>query len=161
MERPDTTIDLRRERVQAQAAAVYAGGTYPRPYDGSYTEQGTATLALALDRVRFAYDTHRRLRARDPARHFAMDPVLGDSRLVIESVAGIPLVPLPPTIVAIPDGPRAGEQRAIAYDELPLLGRLTLHEPLEARPTEPGRQTVSLDFHARDAPVLVASAPPG
>jgi hypothetical protein len=89
-----------------------------------------------------------------------MDLVLSDSRIVIESVAGIPLVPLPPKTVTIPNGPRAGEQREIAYNELPLLGRLTLHEQLEARPTEPGEQTISLDFNAEDAPLLVASAPP-
>lgn len=167
MDRPDTIIELHRERVQAQAAGVYTGGTYQRPYNGSYSERGTATLRLALDRVWFVYDAHPRLwqeetgsPAHDPVRHFAMDLVLSDSRIVIESVAGIPLVPLPPTTVTIPNGPRAGEQREIAYNELPLLGRLTLHEQLEARPTEPGKQTISLDFNAQAAPVLVASAPP-
>jgi hypothetical protein len=167
MDRPDTIIELHRERVQAQAAGVYAGGTYQRLYNGSYTERGTATLTLALDRVWFVFDAHPRLwqeetgsGAHDPVRHFAMDLVLKDSRIVIESVGGIPLVPLPPTTVTIPNGPRAGEQREIAYNELPLLGRLTLHEQLEARPTEPGKQTISLDFNTQHAPVLVAGVPP-
>lgn len=166
MDRPDTIIELHRERVQAEAAAVYAGGSYEKPYDGSYTEQGTATLNLALGRVWFVLDDHNRLwqevasgSPRDPLRHFALDLVLSDSRIVIQTVAGIPLVPLPPTTVTIPDGPRAGEQRQIAFNEIPLFGRLTLHEQLEARPTEPGRQTISLDFHAQNAPVLVATPP--
>jgi hypothetical protein len=60
MDRPDTIIELHRERVQAQAAGVYTGGTYEQPYNGSYTEKGTATLTLALDRAWFVYDAHLR-----------------------------------------------------------------------------------------------------
>lgn len=91
MDRPDTIIELHRERVQAQAAGVYAGGTYQRPYNGSFTEKGTATLTLALDHVWFVHDAPPRLwqeetsgAAHDPVRHFAMDLVLSDSRIVIE-----------------------------------------------------------------------------
>jgi hypothetical protein len=167
MDRPDTIIELHRERVQAQAAAVFAGDTFQRPYDGSFSEKGTATLTLRLDRVWFVLDAHSRLwqeemggQARDPLRHFAMDLVLEDSRILIESIAGIPLPPLPPATITIPDGPRAGEQRQFVFNELPLFGRLTLHEQLETRATEPGKQTVSLVFNAQSAPVLVAAPPP-
>lgn len=166
MDRPDTIIELHRERVEAQAGAVYAGGSYQQPYVGSYAEEGSATLNLSLGRVWFVFDHHLRLwqeeasgSVHDPRRHFAIDLALDDSRVVIASVAGVPLVPLPPTTVTIPNGPRAGEQRQIAYNEIPLFGRLTLHEQLETRQTAPGLQTISLIFTAANAPVLIAAPP--
>jgi hypothetical protein len=101
-----------------------------------------------------------RWEASDPLRHFAIDLVIFDSRIVIDSVTCIPLVPLPPVAITIPDGPRAGETREIAYNEIPLFGRLTIHDQLEPHQTEPGKQTIALNFAAQDAPVLVATPPP-
>jgi hypothetical protein len=39
------------------------------------------------------------------------------------------------------------------------LGRLTIHDQLEARQAEPGKQTIALDFTQQDAPVLLANSP--
>jgi hypothetical protein len=86
--------------------------------------------------------------------------VIFDSKIVIDSVTCIPLVPLPPVAITIPDGPRAGETREIPYNEIPLFGRLTIHDQLEPHQTEPGKQTIALNFAAQDAPVLVATSAP-
>ena len=56
--------------------------------------------------------------------------------------------------------PRAYESRDIPYNEIPLFGRLTIHEQLEPHQTEPGKQTIALNFGAQDAPVLVAAPLP-
>ncbi|HYO04010.1 MAG TPA: DUF3892 domain-containing protein [Mycobacterium sp.] len=168
MDRPDTLIELHRERVQVQAAAIYNGGHYEQPViiTDPVRVNGTATLNLTLSRVWFLFDSHARLwqeelggLSRDPLRHFAFDLSLSDSKIVIQSIAGIPLVPLPPGTVTVPNGPRGGESKQIAYNEIPLFGRLTLHDQLERRQIGPGTDTISLDFHRQDAPVLVADPP--
>ena len=167
MENPDTVVELHRERVEAEAAKTYQGESYDRPYSGDYTEQGTATLNIALGRVWFVFDSHGRLwqeeaagQPGDPKRHFALDLVLTDSQVAIQSIAGVPLVPLPPRTVTIPDGPRAGESRQIAYNTLPLFGRLTLNEQVSRRVLPSGNETISIDFNPEDAPLLVAKPPP-
>ncbi|CAM3267424.1 hypothetical protein BST27_09640 [Mycobacterium intermedium] len=161
---PDTIIEIHRERVQDQTAGIFSGDKYTESVDGpGYS--ATATLDLTLDRVWFIFDSHQRLwqeetddgELRDPLRHFAIDLVVFNSKIVIDSVSCIPLVKLPPVTITIPDGPRAGESREIAYNEIPLFGRLTLHDQLEPHETEPGRQTIALNFHKQDAPVLVAA----
>src|SRR6185437_4295062 len=163
MHRPDTIIEIHRERVQDQTVEMFGGDKYTESVDGpGYS--ATATLDLTLDRVWFVFDARQRLwqeatedEIHDPLRHFAIDLAIFDSRIVIDSVTCIPLVSLPPTTITIPDGPRAGESREIAYNEIPLFGRLTIHDQLEPRQTEPGMQTIALDFTAQDSPVLVAA----
>ena len=144
---------------------MFGGDKYTESVDGpGYS--ATATLDLTLDRVWFVFDVQQRLwqeqaeaEFRDPLRHFAIDLVIFDSRIVIDSVTCIPLVSLPPATITIPDGPRADESYEIAYNEIPLFGRLTIHDQLEPRQTEPGKQTIALDFTAQDAPALLANSP--
>src|ERR1700753_1290269 len=165
MQRPDTIIEIHRERIQDQTVEMFGGDKYTEAIDGpGYS--ATATLDLTLDRVWFVFDAHQRLwqeqaegEFRDPLRHFAIDLVIFDSRIVIDSVTCIPLVSLPPATITIPDGPRVDESCNIAYTETPRLGRLTIHDQLEPRQTEPGKQTIALDFTTQDAPVLLANSP--
>jgi hypothetical protein len=166
MDRPDTIIEIHRERVQDQTVGMFSGDKYTQSVDGT-GYSATATLDLTLDRVWFILDSHRRLwqeetdgEAGDPLRHFAIDLVIFDSKIVIDSVTCIPLVSLPPATITIPDGPRAGESREIPYNEIPLFGRLTIHDQLEPHQTEPGKQTIALNFAGQHAPVLVATPPP-
>ncbi|OSC28063.1 hypothetical protein B8W69_12680 [Mycobacterium vulneris] len=166
MHRPDTIIEIHRERVQDQTVGMFSGDKYTQSVDGT-GYSATATLDLTLDRVWFVLDSRRRLwqeevdgETRDPVRHFAIDLVIFDSKIVIDSVTCIPLVSLPPATITIPDGPRAGESREIAYNEIPLFGRLTIHDQLEPHQIEPGKQTIALNFTCQDAPVLVAAPSP-
>jgi hypothetical protein len=163
MYRPDTIIEIHRERVQDQTVDMFSGDKYTQSADGT-GYSATATLDLTLDRVWFILDSHQRLwqeetdgETHDPLRHFAIDLVIFDSKIVIDSVTCIPLVELPPATITIPDGPRAGESREIPYNEIPLFGRLTVHDQLEAHQLEPGKRTIALNFAAQDAPVLVAT----
>ncbi len=163
MHRPDTIIEIHRERVQDQTAEMFSGDKYTQSvYGTGYS--ATATLDLTLDRVWFILDSHQRLwqeeadgERQDPLRHFAIDLLIFDSKIVIDSVTCIPLVSLPPATITIPDGPRAGESREIPYNEIPLFGRLTIHDQLEPHEIEPGKQTIALNFTAQDAPVLAAT----
>jgi hypothetical protein len=119
MHRPDTMIEIHRERVQDQTLDVFSGDKYTESVDGT-GYSATATLDLTLDRVWFILDAHQRLwqeqaggESGDPLRHFAIDLVIFDSKIVIDSVTCIPLVELPPATITIADGPRAGESREI------------------------------------------------
>ncbi|MDT7734055.1 MAG: hypothetical protein QOE12_1229 [Mycobacterium sp.] len=165
MQRPDTIIEIHRERVQDQTVDMFSGDKYTEAVDGpGYS--ATATLDLTLDRVWFVTDAQQRLwqeqagdEIGDPLRHFAIDLAIFDSRITIDSVTCIPLVSLPPTTVTIPDGPRVDESREIPYNEIPLFGRLTVHDQLEPWESEPGKQTIALNFTAQDAPILVTGRP--
>ncbi|MCV7401562.1 hypothetical protein H7K24_15570 [Mycobacterium fragae] len=164
MQRPDTIIEIHRERVQDQTVEMFSGDKYTQSVDGT-GYSATATLDLTLDRVWFILDSQQRLwqeeidgESRDPLRHFAIDLVIFDSKIVIDSVTCIPLVELPPATITIPDGPRAGESREIPYQEIPLFGRLTIHDQLEPHQIGPGKQTIALNFTTQDAPVLVATS---
>jgi hypothetical protein len=164
MQRPDTIIEIHRERVQDQTADMFGGDRYTESVDGT-GYSATATLDLTVDRVWFILDSHQRLwqeeadgESQDPLRHFAIDLVIFDSKIVIDSVTCIPLVELPPATITVPEGPRAGESRDIPYNEIPLFGRLTIHDQLEPHQTEPGKQTIALDFGVQDAPVLLATS---
>jgi hypothetical protein len=166
MRRPDTIIEIHRERVQDQTLDMFSGDKYTESVDGT-GYSATATLDLTLDRVWFVLDSHDRLwqeetdgESGDPLRHFAIDLVIFDSKITIDSVTCIPLVELPPATITVSDGPRAGESREIPYNVIPLFGRLTLHDQLEPHQTEPGKQTIALNFTAQDAPVLVATPMP-
>ncbi len=82
MHRPDTIIEIHRERVQDQTVGMFSGDKYTQSVDGT-GYSATATLDLTLDRVWFILDSHGRLwreetdgEARDPLRHFAIDPRL-------------------------------------------------------------------------------------
>jgi hypothetical protein len=166
MHRPDTIIEIHRERVQDQTVEMFSGDKYTQSVDGT-GYSATATLDLTLDRVWFVLDSHERPwqekthgESRDPLRHFAIDLVIFDSKIVIDSVTCIPLVELPPATITVSDGPRTGESRQIPYNEIPLFGRLTIHDQLEPYEIETGKQTIALNFTAQDAPVLVASPLP-
>jgi hypothetical protein len=161
MQRPDTIIEIHRERVQDQTVEMFSGDKYTESVDGpGYS--ATATLDLSLDRVWFIFDAQHRLwqeevdgETHDPVRHFAIDLAIFDSKIAIDSVTCIPLVSLPPATITIPDGPRADESREIPYNEIPLFGRLTVHDQLEPRESEPGKHTIALNFTEQDAPVLL------
>lgn len=101
MHRPDTIIEIHRERVQDQTVEMFSGDKYTQSVDGA-GYSATATLDLTLDRVWFVLDSRRRLwqeevdgELRDPLRHFAIDLAIFDSKIVIDSVTCIPLVSLP------------------------------------------------------------------
>lgn len=175
MDRADTMIELHRESVESQAAEIYDGGHYDQTIS-STAFTAAASVTLQLDHVWFIFETVDSLSSgspdlrpwqeevggmlRDPQRHFAIGLNLMDGSLIsIESVACIPLLPLPPKTVTVPDGPRAGESKVIPYNEIPLYGRLTIHDHLEVRQIEPGKQTISLDLNAQDAPLLMAAPP--
>ncbi len=165
MHRPDTMIEVHRERVQDQTAEIFGGDKYTESVDGT-GYSATATLDLTLDRVWFVVDSQGRPwqeeheqtdgESADPLRHFAIDLVIFNSKIVIDSVTCIPLVPLPPATITVPDGPRAGESQEIPYNEIPLFGRLTIHDQLEPHQTAPGKHNIALNFSVQDAPMLVA-----
>jgi hypothetical protein len=166
MHRPDTMIEIHRERVQDQTLEMFSGDKYTESVDGT-GYSATATLDLTLDRVWFIVDSLDRAwqeeidgDSHDPLRHFAIDLVIFDSKIVIDSVTCIPLVELPPATITIPDGPRAGESREIPYNEIPLFGRLTMHDQLEPHQVDPDKQTIALNFTAQDAPALTAAPSP-
>src|ERR1700761_705995 len=166
MHRPDTMIEIHRERGQDQTLEMFSGDKYTESVDGT-GYSATATLDLTLDRVWFVVDSHERPwreetdgDSDDPLRHFAIDLVIFDSKITIDAVTCIPLVELPPATITIPDGPRAEESREIPYNEIPLFGRLTIHDQLEPHRLDPGKQTIALNFTAQDAPALVAAPPP-
>ena len=163
MHRPDTIIEVHRERVQDQTVEIFGGDKYTESVDGT-GYSATATLDLTLDRVWFVVDSQGRLwqeetdgESRDPLRHFAIDLVIFNSKIAIDSVTCIPLVPLPPATITVPDGPRAGESHEIPYNEIPLFGRLTIHDQLEPLQTEAGKYNIALNFSVQDAPLLVAT----
>ncbi len=172
MDRPDTILELRRDVVQDKAARIYSGDTYAESISGTgFTAQ--ADVTLSLQRVWFLHDAVVSLPSQDPylrlwqelqagatedpLRHFAITLDIADSNITIESVACIPLVPLPPRTITIPNGPRAGESLEIDYNVIPLFGSLTLHDHLEVRDAEVGTKTIVLDMKRQDAPVLVAT----
>ena len=95
MHRPDTIIEIHRERVQDQTVGVFGGDKYTESVDGT-GYSATATLDLTLDRVWFVVDSQGRLwqeetdgESRDPLRHFAIDLVIFNSKIVIDSVTCI------------------------------------------------------------------------
>jgi hypothetical protein len=164
MDHPDTIVEVHREQVQDETLATFSHERYSQSVGGPGFS-ATASLDLTLDRVWFILDSNSRAwqeevdgNAGDPQRHFAIDLAMFDSKIRLERVMFIPFVPLPPKTVTIPDGPRAGESKRIPYNEIPLFGRVTIHDHLECRQVDPVHQTISLNFAEQDAPVLVAPA---
>src|ERR1700733_10503887 len=60
MQRPDTIIEIHRERVQDQTVEMFSGDKYTESVDGT-GYSATATLDLTLDRVWFIFDARQRL----------------------------------------------------------------------------------------------------
>ena len=60
MHRPDTIIEIHRERVQDQTVEIFGGDKYTESVDGT-GYSATATLDLTLDRVWFILDSQQRL----------------------------------------------------------------------------------------------------
>ncbi|MDT5174865.1 MAG: two-component system, NarL family, nitrate/nitrite sensor histidine kinase NarX, partial [Mycobacterium sp.] len=88
MHRPDTMIEIHRERVQDQTVEMFSGDKYTESVDGT-GYSATATLDLTLDRVWFILDAQQRLwqeeadgETQDPLRHFAIDLRIFDSKIV-------------------------------------------------------------------------------
>jgi hypothetical protein len=88
MHRPDTIIEVHRERVQDQTVEIFGGDKYTESVDGT-GYSATATLDLTLDRVWFILDSQQRLwqeeidgESRDSLRHFAIDLVIFNSKIV-------------------------------------------------------------------------------
>jgi hypothetical protein len=74
MHRPDTIIEIHRERVQDQTVEMSGGDKYTESVDGT-GYSATATLDLTLDRLWFVLDAQQWLRQgqteaefRDPLR---------------------------------------------------------------------------------------------
>jgi hypothetical protein len=58
MHRPDTIIEIHRERVQDQTVEMSGGDKYTESFDGT-GYSATATLDLTLDRVWFVLDAQQ------------------------------------------------------------------------------------------------------
>jgi len=150
-------VEIHRERVQDLTLEFFSGEKYSQSANGpGYT--ATATLDVTLDRVWFVEDARGRIWREerpeedgggvgDPLRHFAIDLRIFDSKLTIDTVTCIPLVQLPPRTVTIPDGPRTGESQQIAYNEIPLFGRLTIHEQLNCHENGAGQADDRAELH--------------
>ena len=166
MENPDTVIELHRSVVQELFVdRLPPTSLLPRPFEVSVID-GTANLTIAVSRVWFHVDGNgRRWRQRagatatDVDRHLAFDLQLGNhapqlglpnSKLVFTKVLGLP----------VPSGPvTTCNGREIRFNEIPLFGRLVIHDSLERVETIiDGRphQNVVLDFAQQQGPSLEA-----
>ena len=171
MENPDTVIELHRSVVEEMfVERVPPTSLPPRPFEVSVIE-GPANLHIAVSRVWFHVDADgRRWRQRDGAtatdadRHLAFDLRLGDHPRAgaAEFEAGVhegpgPAGPLRPATTC--------NGREIRFNEIPLFGRLVVHDSLErVETTIDGRphQNVVLEFAQQPGPTLEAEpSPPG
>jgi hypothetical protein len=168
MENPDTVIELDREVVQE----LFEERLPPQPLEARPFEvlsviQGEAHLNIEVSRVWFHVDGNgRRWRRRDGAtitdldRHLAFDLQLGDhpkdahlenSKLVFTRVLGLPV----PTDVT-----RTCNGREIPFNEIPLFGRLVIHDSLErVETTTPDgqlQQNIVVDFAPQPGRTLEA-----
>lgn len=168
MDKPDTILELHRSVVEELAAADFtAPPADPVPFQagqipgGGPQIEGEAHVAVALSRVWFYEDANGRVwgeaagtPAADVERHFAIDLDLVDSRLVITRVLGLPAPTQPPTTC---------EGQPVPANEIPLRGRLTVHERLDRiDSTVDGRpaQNIVLDFRSQPSPTLTWTPPP-
>jgi hypothetical protein len=139
MENPDTVIELHRTVVEQMFAdRLPPRAIPPQSFEAVSVIEGEARLNIAVSRVWFHVDANaRRWRQRDGAaakdldRHLAFDLRLGEhppelglenSTLVVTKVLGLP----------VPSGlPRTCNGRQIRFNEIPLFGRLVIHDSLE------------------------------
>jgi hypothetical protein len=169
MENPDTLIELHRTVVEQMFGDRFPPRSIdPKPFTALVIE-GEAQLHVAVSRVWFHQDASGRpWRQRDGSitrdldRHFAFDFRLGDhppelelpnSRLVFTKVLGLPIPPVPAT---------SCNNRQILFNEIPLFGRLVIHDSLErVETTIDGRphQNVVLEFAPQAGPLLEAGVP--
>jgi hypothetical protein len=167
MDNPDTVIELHRTVIEQMFGDRLPPRSIPaQPFEAVEVIEGEARLNIAVSRVWFHVDANgRRWRRRDGAstsdldRHLAFDlrlgehpPELGldDSKLVITRVLGLP----------VPSGlPRTCNGREIRFNEIPLFGRLVIHDSIErVETTIDGRpnQNVVLDLAVQPGPTLDA-----
>jgi hypothetical protein len=168
MDKPDTILELHRSIVEELAAADFT----PPPADpvpfqagqiagGPPQIEGDAHVTVALSRVWFYEDANGRVWSEaagtpeaDGERHFAIDLGLGDSRLVITRVLGLPAPTQPGTTC---------EGQPVPANVIPLRGRLTIHERLDRiDSTVDGNpaQNIVLDFRSQPSPTLTWTPPP-
>ncbi|GAB93258.1 DUF3892 domain-containing protein [Gordonia rhizosphera] len=173
MENPDTVIELHRTVVEEMfIGRLPPQSIPPQPFEALAVIEGEARLHVAVSRVWFHIDdSGRRWRARDGStttdleRHLAFDLRLGDhpaelglpdSVLVVTKVLGLP----------VPSGaPTACNGRQIRFNEIPLFGRLVIHDSIERVDTtidNRPHQNVVIDFAQQSGPTLDADpAGPG
>ena len=169
MDNPDTLIELHRTVVQEMFEGRFPPKSIPpQPFEAVVIE-GEAQLHVAVSRVWFHHDAGGRLwqqrdgaATRDVDRHFAFDLRLDqhppelelpNSRFLFTRVLGLPIPPLPAT---------SCNGRQVLFNEIPLLGRLVIHDSLErVEATIDGRphQNVVLEFAEQSGPVLEAGPP--
>ena len=167
MENPDTLIELHRTVVQQMFGdRVPPMPLEPRPFGVVSVLEGMAHLHIAVSRVWFHIDANGRRWHRldgttttDLDRHLAFDLQLGDhppelglqnSKIVLTKVLGLPVPSLPATNC---------NGRLIASNELPLFGRLVIHDSIERiETTIDGQlhQNVVLQFAQQQGHVLQA-----
>ena len=172
MDNPDTVIELHRTVVEQMFAdRLPPQSIPPQPFTVLAVIDGEARLHVAVSRVWFYVDANaRHWRQRDGAttseldRHLGFELRLGEhppelglpnSVLVLTKVLGLP----------IPSGaPQTCNGRQIQSNEIPLFGRLVIHDSLERIDlTVDGRphQNVVVSFAPQQGPTLEAdpSAP--
>lgn len=167
MDNPDTVIELDRSVVQQMfEERVPPRSLPPQSFNVSVIE-GEARLNIAVSRVWFHIDANqRRWRPRnggttsDLDRHVAFDLRLGDhppelglenSKLVFTKVLGLP----------VPSGATTTcNGRQIHFNEIPLFGRLVIHDSLERVESTNSdgqpQQNVVLDFASQPGRTLEA-----
>jgi len=169
MDNPDTVIELHRSVVQQMFEdRLPPQALAPKPFEISVIK-GTANLNIVVSRVWFHLDASgRRWRQRigattsDADRHVAFDLRLGDhppelglqdSKLVFTKVLGLP----------VPSGAtHTCNGREIHFNEVPLFGRIVVHDSLErVETTVDGRphQNVVLEFASQPGRTLEAEPP--
>jgi hypothetical protein len=129
---------------------------------------GTVALDVSVDRVWFGTDSRGRVwkeytdgRWNHPRRHYAIDLAISNAAVRLKSMTCTRIAPSDPEVITVPVGPHAGQTLRTVWNEIPLLGRLTIHA--EAIPLQVGRteQSVGLDFNRDVGPVPVLAARSG
>jgi len=171
MDNPDTVIELHRTVVEEKfIARMPPKALPPKPFSADPGIAGEARLSIAVSRVWFHVDgTGRRWKRRDGAstndldRHLAFEIRLGDhpieigladSKLVFTSLGPVPL----PAI-----GTQTCNGRTYANTEIPLFGRLVIHDSIErVDSTIDGQlhQNIVLEFASQLGPTLEAGPGP-
>jgi hypothetical protein len=171
MENPDTVLELHRTVVEELfAQRLPPSALPPKSFTADPGIAGEAHISVAVSRVWFHVDgSGRRWHRRDGAstsdldRHLAFDLRLGDhpaelgladSKLVFTSLGPVPL----PAI-----GTQTCNGRTYGTREIPLFGRLVIHDSLErVDSTIDGQphQNVVLELSQQQGPALEAGPAP-